>query len=257
MLFIMKYNLLFICLFFGGSLLLPSLVFAIDTDSDGLTDDQELLYYTDPLVADTDGDGYLDGREVDAGYSPLAPLKRMHEHDLDADGLNDWVELWFGSDINNSDTDGDGYSDLDEVLYGYHPAFMGPTRRFEREILVDRSQQQMYFIVDGIRVLRFPVSTGNPGTETPAGTFDIDRMVDVKDYRGSDYFVPDVWWNMEFQPMYYIHSAYWHNDFGVRTHSHGCINMIDADAKFLYQYVDIGFQVTVTGTTPVGYRVEE
>lgn len=41
-----------------------------DLDSDGLTNDQERSYKTDPLNADTDGDGYNDGLEVATGYDP-------------------------------------------------------------------------------------------------------------------------------------------------------------------------------------------
>ena len=43
-----------------------------DTDSDGLTDFEEVINWkTDPLVLDTDGDGYSDGQEVEGGYNPL------------------------------------------------------------------------------------------------------------------------------------------------------------------------------------------
>jgi len=41
-----------------------------DSDNDGLTNDQERLYKTDPLNADTDADGYKDGAEVATGYDP-------------------------------------------------------------------------------------------------------------------------------------------------------------------------------------------
>lgn len=44
-----------------------------DTDADGLTDQEEILYGTDAFNADTDGDGYLDGNEVEAGYDPNGP----------------------------------------------------------------------------------------------------------------------------------------------------------------------------------------
>jgi len=45
----------------------------VDTDGDGLTDDQEAIYGTDPMNPDTDGDGYLDGDEVAGGYNPNGP----------------------------------------------------------------------------------------------------------------------------------------------------------------------------------------
>ncbi len=43
----------------------------LDTDNDGLTDEQEEIYGTDRLNPDTDGDGYLDGEEVENGFNPL------------------------------------------------------------------------------------------------------------------------------------------------------------------------------------------
>ncbi|MEI7497971.1 MAG: hypothetical protein WCK11_01655 [Candidatus Falkowbacteria bacterium] len=42
-----------------------------DRDNDGLTDDKELLYKTNPLLADTDGDGFTDKQEIDSGHDPL------------------------------------------------------------------------------------------------------------------------------------------------------------------------------------------
>ncbi|MEP7162911.1 MAG: hypothetical protein ABI747_04075 [Candidatus Moraniibacteriota bacterium] len=50
-----------------------------DTDQDGLSNDEEKAYGTDPTVSDTDGDGYSDGVEVESGYNPLiaAPGDRI------------------------------------------------------------------------------------------------------------------------------------------------------------------------------------
>jgi cytoskeletal protein RodZ len=43
----------------------------IDTDNDGLSDYEEVkIYKTNPLVADTDGDSFSDGQEVRGGYNP-------------------------------------------------------------------------------------------------------------------------------------------------------------------------------------------
>lgn len=42
-----------------------------DIDEDGLTNEEELDYRTDPENPDSDGDGYKDGDEVNAGYNPL------------------------------------------------------------------------------------------------------------------------------------------------------------------------------------------
>lgn len=47
----------------------------IDSDNDGLSDENELIYGTDNKNPDTDGDGYLDGAEVSSGYNPRGPGK--------------------------------------------------------------------------------------------------------------------------------------------------------------------------------------
>lgn len=44
----------------------------LDTDSDGLTDQEESLYGTNPQKPDTDGDHFLDGNEVFHLYNPSA-----------------------------------------------------------------------------------------------------------------------------------------------------------------------------------------
>jgi YD repeat-containing protein len=46
---------------------------AIDSDGDGLTDEDERRLRTDPFNPDTDGDGYPDGLEVALGSNPLDP----------------------------------------------------------------------------------------------------------------------------------------------------------------------------------------
>lgn len=43
----------------------------LDSDQDGLTDQEEKMIGTDPFKTDTDGDGYSDGKEIKSGYDPL------------------------------------------------------------------------------------------------------------------------------------------------------------------------------------------
>ena len=43
------------------------------------------------------------------------------ELDADQDGLPDYIEKVLGTDENNADTDGDSYSDFDEIKNGYNP----------------------------------------------------------------------------------------------------------------------------------------
>jgi len=54
-----------------------------DTDSDGLTDAEEILYKTSSKKPDTDSDGFLDGNEVFHGYDPNSPdPARLNDSDI-------------------------------------------------------------------------------------------------------------------------------------------------------------------------------
>lgn len=45
----------------------------LDSDQDGLTNQEEKSLGTNPDKADSDGDGYSDGKEISSGYNPLKP----------------------------------------------------------------------------------------------------------------------------------------------------------------------------------------
>ena len=54
-------------------------VSVLDSDSDGLTDDEENLIGTNPNLADSDGDSFSDMAELKSGYNPLLPEKKLDE----------------------------------------------------------------------------------------------------------------------------------------------------------------------------------
>ena len=85
----------------------------LDSDLDGLSDDEEGLLGTDPANPDSDGDGLSDGEEVAAGLDPLDGTDAAL--DADGDGLTNAEEVGLGTDPFNADTDGDGLTDGDEV----------------------------------------------------------------------------------------------------------------------------------------------
>jgi hypothetical protein len=53
--------------------------------------------------------------------SLISIAKNAGEIDSDKDGLKDWEEVLWKTDINNPDSDGDGYSDKQETDGGYSP----------------------------------------------------------------------------------------------------------------------------------------
>jgi len=92
----------------------------IDTDADGLTNQEEAVLGTDSTNKDTDGDGLSDYDEVKI-YNT-----NPNKVDTDGDGLSDYEEVKiYKTDPLKSDTDGDGHSDGEEVKNGYNPLGAG------------------------------------------------------------------------------------------------------------------------------------
>lgn len=87
-----------------------------DPDQDGLSNDEEATYGTDPYNPDTDNDGVNDGDEVEAGTDPLVAGTPVGKKDSDRDGLTDAREARIGTNPNKPDTDRDGLKDGREVM---------------------------------------------------------------------------------------------------------------------------------------------
>ena len=119
----------------------PSPVNSIDPDGDGLSNDQEIIYGTDPNNFDTDGDGRPDGLEVREGSSPTLP---HNPEDFDNDGIPDSEEIVRGTDPRNADTDHDGVSDAEEIRNGTNPLGLD----FDRSVLEETSPpvRQSFFV---------------------------------------------------------------------------------------------------------------
>lgn len=98
----------------------------IDTDGDGLTDAEEFLAGTSPLVADSDGDGFSDlveVRQTNAGLDPMfsgdADCRMATDRrDDDNDGLFNCEERYFGTNSRLIDSDADGFPDDVELRMG-------------------------------------------------------------------------------------------------------------------------------------------
>lgn len=104
----------------------------VDSDGDGLLDDQEIEHGTDINRRDTDGDGLSDffeitvsspGHELDplTRDSPCDPVFGGIWPDSDNDGLTDCEEYVKGTDRRVPDTDKDGIPDGIEFMVGTNP----------------------------------------------------------------------------------------------------------------------------------------
>jgi RHS repeat-associated protein len=119
----------------------------VDNDRDGLKNTEELAGQaifdgalkvfgaTDPNYFDSDADLFDDCWEakffwagrVDPNNASIPSMvdntatPAINESDYDGDGLPNFEEMIHGTDPNNADTDGDGVSDMGEVDYGTSP----------------------------------------------------------------------------------------------------------------------------------------
>ena len=131
-------------------------------------------------------------------------------------------------------------------------------------IVVDKSSQTATVYNNNQLVRTFPVCTGTPGAfgETDNGTFYIYLKYAVQDMRGynedgSKYLSPGVKWVGYFNGGEGFHTADW-NYYGIQVGdpahygSHGCVNMYEADAKWIYDNCPEGTIVQVVGSTPSG-----
>jgi hypothetical protein len=106
----------------------------------------------------------------------------------------------------------------------------------ERWIRVDLGEQQLIAYEGRKPVRAFLVSTGLPGTPTVTGEFRVRTKVSQQVMSGPGYSLPGVKWIMYFYSEYGIHGSYWHENFG-NPMSHGCVNMTNADAKWVFDWI--------------------
>ncbi|WP_322500045.1 Ig-like domain-containing protein [Cellulophaga lytica] len=104
----------------AGNIGTGTVVLSIDSDNDGLSDNEEAALGTDPNNPDTDGDSILDGQEVTDNTNPLDDCDSnggtpLDTSDCDMDGLTNAQEAALGTDPFNSDSDGDLILDGKEV----------------------------------------------------------------------------------------------------------------------------------------------
>ncbi len=139
--------------------------FVKDSDGDLLSDGDEVkVYKTNPLQKDTDGDGFTDYVEAKTGTDPLDinsyPADTLYagvadawqtqysiniqsgEQDSDFDGITDALEYQYGTNPLLSDTDGDGFSDAQEILdFGTDPLVPNTKEEIAQELKITGFQE--------------------------------------------------------------------------------------------------------------------
>lgn len=146
------------------------------------------------------------------------------------------------------DTDGDG---ADEIVTAPGRNTIVGSAKYQKYIEVRLDEQRLYAYENGLIARTFLISSGIAKYPTPEGAFAVQAKIPIKDYEWSygpdhpdNYDIKDVKWNLRFTSGYYLHYAFWHNNFGRRM-SHGCININLQNSEWIYNWADVGTPVIV------------
>jgi lipoprotein-anchoring transpeptidase ErfK/SrfK len=134
-------------------------------------------------------------------------------------------------------------------------------------------EEQTLTAYEGDRIaLRTTISSGLPSpdlppdeipTDTPKGYFWITQKMASR-HMGNGrltsqidaYELPGVPWTMAFHETgAAMHGSFWHNNFGRRM-SHGCINMRNSEAMWLFRWTDPVFDPSNWYTNGLGTRIQ-
>jgi len=247
----LQINIIILVLF----LFLPKIALANslpDFDHDGVPDRDEIeIYKTDYKSADTDSDGYSDWVELNAGFSPLNPGKiKLEDSDYDHDGLSDRMELNFGTDLSLVDSDGDGFSDGEEIDSGYDPLNADIGKKLEKRIEINTGAQELSYFLGGVRMGKFIVSSGKPSMPTPRGHFKVKNKSPKAWSAAYGLWMP--YWIGLGTGSFGIHelpvwpSGYREGEDHLGTPvSHGCIRLGIGPAEVLYNWAEAGIGVFI------------
>lgn len=205
----------------------------------------------EPSTFDTDGDGYDDATEMANGYTPYG-LGRLEANDADNDGLSDSDEIIFGTNPLAQDSDHDGYHDGGEVRQGYDPT-KGSAARLKKRIVITLATQTLAYSIGPKQIGTFAVSTGRPGRPTPLGTFAIRDKHPRAWSNSAKLWMP--YWMPFIGTTYGIHELpEWpggkkEGEASLGTPvSGGCVRLGIGPAKTLYEWAEVGTEVTITKT---------
>lgn len=133
-------------------------------------------------------------------------------------------------------------------------------------VVINRTTQWAYFYENGRQVRSAPVTTGQPGLETPLGVYHVFVKLSpttfyspwpvgspywyapthinyALEFKEGGYFMHDSWWRSVYGPGTNVY----HHDpvYGWITGSHGCVNMSYSVAQWLYGWAPIGTTVKI------------
>ncbi|MBU1890826.1 L,D-transpeptidase family protein [Patescibacteria group bacterium] len=153
-----------------------------------------------------------------------------------------------GVNLAIGDVDNDGRTEI--ITAPGRKTIQGRTDYY-KYIEVSLKQQRLYAYKNGMLDKTFLISSGIEKYPTPEGDFEVLAKIEKMDYEweyGPDhpdnYDLEDVDFNLRFTSHYYLHYAYWHNNWGHKM-SHGCVNIDRPNAEWLYNWAYVGVPVLI------------
>jgi LysM repeat protein len=167
----------------------------------------------------------------------------------EANNLTNWNFVWYGQRLRIPGTGNiNGVNPPPAPLSAQQPAPIPPGAPTSGKWIDVNVSNQTITAYDGTTPLKtVVVSTGVPRTPTVLGTYKIQRKYPAVRMTGGtpgiDYYdLPNVPYTMFFYQGYAIHGTYWHNKFG-QPMSHGCVNLPTDEAKWFYEWAEVGTPV--------------
>ena len=133
--------------------------------------------------------------------------------------------------------------DLDELAYSPMPASIERLTDAPRALVVDLPGQVVGAYEFGNLVRWGPVSSGRPGHSTPPGRYHLNFNARVRISSFDDSWVMPWYFNFDSTNGYGFHQY----SLPGRPASHGCIRLLERDAKWLFYWGRPGTRVIVLG----------
>lgn len=125
----------------------------------------------------------------------------------------------------------------------------------EKLLLTDLSEQKLYVQLDGKTIREFQISSGAAKTPTPLGEYEIQLKQEMRvGGKAPHYRMPYfMWWRDGGYGFHALPSlgtdggVFWteaRNHIGIPV-SHGCIRLLPEDAKFAFEFAEIGTKVKI------------
>ncbi len=131
--------------------------------------------------------------------------------------------------------------DLDELAYSPMPEFIDELSDGPQTLVVDLPAQVFGAYEFGILVRWGPVSSGHPGDATPPGRYQLNWKARVRISSVNNSWIMPWYFNFDTITGYGFHQY----SLPGRPASHGCVRLLECDAKWLFHWGKSGTPVRI------------